>query len=150
MEQVRRAATIVAGLVLIYLGILNIAYRDSLLTWQPMPGDAPWKVPFACLSGLILIVSGIGVLLRRWRSKSAMLGAVWIGLWALLLHLPHVAMARDVGALLGLSEAAANAIGLATLAGYFDTRERGTALRLIYGLCLVIFGTSHFWTAPLW
>lgn len=144
MEQVRRVATIVAGLVLIYLGILNFAYRDSLLTWQPTPDGVSWKVPFAYLSGLILIVSGIGILLPQWRTKGAMLAAGWVALWALLLHLPHVAMARDVGALLGLGEASANAIGLATLTGCFDTRGRAIVLRLAYGLCLVIFGASHF------
>lgn len=144
MDKVRQVATVVAGLLLIYLGILNAVYRDSLLTWQPTPDGASWKVPFAFLSALILIVAGIGVLLPQWRSKGAMLGAGWVGLWALLLHLPHVVADHNVGALLGLGEASANALGLATLTGCFDTGRRALLLRLAFGLCLVIFGASHF------
>lgn len=144
MDKVRQVATIVAGLVLIYLGILNVAYRDSLLTWQPTPDGASWKVPFAYLSALILIVSGIGILLPRWRAKGAMLGAGWLAVWAVVLHLPHVVTDHNMGALLGLAEASANAIGLATLTGCFDTENRAKLLRLGFGLCLVIFGASHF------
>ena len=47
MDKVRQLATIAAGLVLIYLGILNFVYQDSLLTWQPTPAGASWKLPFA-------------------------------------------------------------------------------------------------------
>jgi uncharacterized membrane protein len=137
-------ATIVAGLVLIYLGILNAVYRDSLLTWQPTPDGAAWKAPFAYLSAVILVSSGIAILLPQWRTKGAMLGAGWVGLWALLLHLPHVVTDHNVAALLGLGEASANAIGLATLTGCFDGDRRAMILRLAFGLCLVVFGASHF------
>lgn len=143
-DGVRPVATVAAGLLLIYLGILNAAYRDSLLTWQPTPDGASWKVPFAYLSAVILIVAGIGVLLPQWRTKGAMLGAGWVGLWALMLHLPHVVTDHNVGALLGLSEASANALGLATLTGLFDTQKRALLVRLAFGLCLVVFGASHF------
>jgi uncharacterized membrane protein len=144
LDKVRPAASIVAGLVLIYLGILNAAYRDSLLSWQPTPDGASWKVPFAYLSAAILIVAGIGILLPQWRARAAMLGAGWVGLWALLLHLPHVVTDHNVGALLGLAEASVNALGLATLIGWFDPPKRALLLRLAVGLCLVIFGASHF------
>jgi len=144
MDKVRQVATIVAGLLLIYLGILNAAYRDSLLTWQPTPDGVSWKVPFAYLSALVLIVAGIGILLPQWRARGAMLGAGWVGLWALLLHLPHVVTDHNTAALLGLGEASANALGLATLTRCFDTRKRALLLRLAFGLCLVVFGASHF------
>jgi len=144
MDKVRQVATIVAGLLLIYLGVLNAAYRDGLLTWQPTPDGASWKVPFAYLSALILIVAGIGILLPQWRTRAAMLGAGWVGLWALLLHLPHVVTEPNIAALLGLGEASANALGLATLTGCFDTQRPAMLLRLAFGLCLVIFGASHF------
>lgn len=144
MDKVRQVATIVAGLLLIYLGVLNAVYRDSLLTWQPTPDGAPWKMPFAFLSALILAVAGIGILLPQWRTKGAMLGAAWVGLWALFLHLPHIVADHNVGALLGLGEASANALGLATLTGCFDASRRAQLLRLAFGLCLVIFGASHF------
>jgi len=144
MDKVRQVATIVAGLLLIYLGILNIVWRDSLLTWQPTPEGASWKIPFAYASGVIMIVSGVGVLLPQWRTKGAMLGAAWIGLWALLLHLPRFAIAHDTASLLGVGEASGNALGIATLAGRFDTNQRAKLLRIAFGLCLVIFALAHF------
>ncbi len=144
MDRVRQVATIVAGVVLIFLSILNFAYRDSLMSWQPTPAGASWIMPFAFLSGAILILGGFGLLVPRWRAKAAMLASGWIGLWALLLHLPHVATAHNTAALLGLGEASANALGLATLTGCFDGDRRALALRLGFGLCLVVFGVSHF------
>jgi uncharacterized membrane protein len=144
MDKVRQAATIVASIVLVFLGVLNLAFRDSLMTWQPTPAGASWTVPFAILSGFILILSGLGLFLPQWRARAAMLASGWVGLWALLLHLPHVITARDTASLLGLGEASANALGLATLTGCFDSARRALALRLGFGLCLVIFGVSHF------
>lgn len=144
MDKVRPAATIVAALALVGLGILNVVYRDSLMSWQPTPDGAPWKLSFAFLSGVLLIAGGAGLLLPGWRARAAMLASGWIGLWALLLHLPHVFVMPDTGALLGLAEASANALGLATLTGCFDNGRRPLLLRLGVGLCLVIFGASHF------
>ena len=144
LAKVRPVATIVAGMLLIYLGILNAVYRDSLLTWQPTPEGAAWKVPFAYLSALILIVAGIAILLPQWRTKGAVLGAGWLAVWAVLLHLPHVATDHNTAALLGLAEASANAIGLATLTDCFDSDRRAMLMRMAFGLCLVIFGASHF------
>jgi uncharacterized membrane protein YphA (DoxX/SURF4 family) len=46
--------------------------------------------------------------------------------------------------LLGLGEASANALGLATLTGCFDAGKRALLLRLAFGLCLIVFGASHF------
>jgi len=144
MDKVRQAATMIAGVVLIGLGVLNFVYRDSLMTWQPTPDGATWKVPFAFLSGVILILSGIGLFLPRWRARAAIMASAWVGLWALLLHLPHVLMQFNVGTLLGLGEASANALGLATLTGCFDRDKRALLVRLGFGLCLAIFGLSHF------
>jgi len=144
MDKMRQAATMIAGVVLIGLGVLNFAYRDSLMTWQPTPDGAAWKAPFAFLSGIILILGGIGLFLPRWRARAAMLGSGWVAVWALLLHLPHVVMQFNVGSLLGLAEASANALGLATLTGCFDRARSALLLRLGFGLCVVIFGASHF------
>jgi len=144
MDRIRQAATIAAGAVLIGLGILNFVYRDSLLTWQPTPHDAPWKVSFAIVSGILLIVGGAGLFVASWRTRAAMLASGWIGLWALLLHVPQVVMAPNVGSLLGVAESSFMALGLATLTGCFDSDRRAMFLRLGVGLSAVIFGVSHF------
>jgi uncharacterized membrane protein len=144
MEKVRQAATIAAAVVLIGLGILNLVYRDSLLSWQPTPENAPWKLPFALVSGLLLIAGGAGLLLARWRALAAGLAAIWVGLWALLLHVPHILAEPNVGSLLGLAETTFMALGLATLTGWFDSSRRALFHRIGLGLCLIAFGASHF------
>ena len=144
MNKVRPVAIIVTAIVLIGLGLLNFAYRDSLMTWQPVPAGADWRMPLVYLSGVILILSGLALLIPRWRAAGASVAAIWLALWAIGLHLPHVIAARDVAALLGIAEAAACALGLATLTGWFDRPPLAMVHRLGFGLCLVIFGASHF------
>ena len=144
MNVVRQPVTIVAAIVLIGLGLLNFVYQDSLLTWQPVPKDASWRMPFVYLSGIVLIASGAGLLIPRFRPMAAAVAAGWFAIGAIALHLPIVAKAHDAASLLGLGEASACALGLATLSGRFDTPNRDTALRIAFGLCLVIFGISHF------
>ncbi|HWI87214.1 MAG TPA: hypothetical protein VNT42_12955 [Sphingomonas sp.] len=144
MEKLRPMAAVAAALVLMALGVLNIVYRDSLMTWQPVPEGVSWKAAFAYLSGAILIVSGIGILVPGQRARGAALGAGWIGLWTLALHLPHLLVARDVGALLGVAEASFCALGLAALTGWFDSPPRAAAHRVLFGLCMLVFGLSHF------
>src|SRR6187402_1772505 len=140
MDKVRQAATYVVAVVLIGLGVLNFVYRDSLMTWQPVPAGASWKLPFAYLSGVLLILGGVGLVLPQWRARGAMLAAGWIGLGALLLHGPQVIASPHVATLLGLAEAAASALGLATLTGCFDTDRRALGHRIAFGLCLIVFG----------
>jgi uncharacterized membrane protein len=127
----------VAGLAL--LGILSITYHDLLLQWQPAPPRADWRTPLAYLSGAILLACAVGLAIAKYRRTAAIAAAVWIGLWALLLHLPATINARfNLGALLGLAECTAMALGIATL-----VRNDKTIFR-IFGLCLIVFGLSHF------
>jgi uncharacterized membrane protein len=144
MNKVRPVVIVATAIVLLWLGVLNFAYRDSLMTWQPVPAGAGWRVPFIYLSGAILILSGIALLIPRWRLVGASVAAIWLALWAIGLHLPHVLAARDVAALLGIAEASACALGLATLTGWFNRAPLAMGHRLGFGLCLVIFGLSHF------
>jgi uncharacterized membrane protein YphA (DoxX/SURF4 family) len=140
MGRVSGTATIVAGVALAALGILNLVYGDTLLTWQPAPTGAAWRVPYAYLSGLVLLVAGGGVLTRRrW---AAILAAAWIGLWVLALHVPQLVAAPSVAALLGVAEASFMALGVVTLAGAGAAWP--LAIRSGLGLCMIIFGWSHF------
>ncbi|WP_116091333.1 DoxX family membrane protein [Sphingomonas crusticola] len=144
MDKVRQDVILLVAVVLIGLGLLNIGYRDSLMTWQPFPDGAAGRALFAYLSGAVLILSGAGMLIPAWRTGAAAVAASWLALGAIVFHLPHIVKAHDVAALLGLAEASACALGLATLTGWFDTRPRANAHRLGFGLCLLVFGISHF------
>ena len=55
------------------LGILSLIYRDYAMDWQPVPAWVPWRPVLASASGALLLLSGIGLLLRRFATTSALI-----------------------------------------------------------------------------
>lgn len=141
----RRAATIAAAIGLLSLGALSLVYGDLLLQWQPAPKDAAWRMPFAVVSGVILVVAGGGLLAAKSRRGAATLGAVWIAIWVLAFHVPAAIASRgSVVSLLGVAECAAMALGLGMLALGPDARRYRRVLVAWFGVCALVFGLSHF------
>ncbi len=141
----RKIATVAGAIGLLALGILNIVYGDLLLQWQPAPKAAAWRMPVAWLSGAILVLAGAGLLVPRLRRFAATLGAAWIALWVLALNLPLAVAAKgNVAALLGMAECSAMALGFAVLALPNEARRYKRVLVATFGLCVLIFGLSHF------
>jgi hypothetical protein len=52
------------GLGMIGLGILALVYGDFALVWQPVPLWIPGRTVLAYHSGLIILLGGVGLLLR--------------------------------------------------------------------------------------
>jgi len=139
------AAVAACAIALALLGILNLAYGDFLLQWQPAPKHAAWRTPVAYLSGLLLLGSGIGLLIPSRRQVAALVASVWIGLWVVLLHLPATIAARgNVAVLLGLAECGAMALGICTLALKGSSQRSSRIVSSLFGVCLIVFGLSHF------
>lgn len=131
-----------AGLALALLGLTNLVWLDPLLQWQPLPPGSPLRAPFAVVSGGLLLAGGVLILARRER-LGARIAAAWILLWTIALELPAAfggGRPLVVGAL-GIAETLAMALGIVTLAGHVTERRWWT---LAFGLCLVVFGVSHF------
>lgn len=140
----RKAATTAAAIGLVALGLLNLVYGDPLLQWQPVSKAVAWRTPAAYLSGVILCIAGFGLFVPTWRRAAALLGAGWIGAWALGLHLPlAIASNGNVAALLGLAEATAMALGIGMLALSPDARRYRRILVAAFGVCALVFGLSH-------
>lgn len=141
----RKAATVAAAVGLLILGGLSVIHHDLLLQWQPAPKDASWRMPAAYLSGAVLLLSGVGLLVARWRRIAALLGSLSFAVWVVALHLPLAVASRGkVAALLGIAECAAIAIGLAILALPPEARRYERVLVASFGVCAVVFGLSHF------
>lgn len=127
------------------LGLLSLFYRDFAEVWQPVPASWPQRAILATASGLILLAAGVMTGVRRTRVWGALLAAVFIGLWALVLHLPG-ALAKPL--VLGGWQAVAELLAMA-LGAFLVSREGKTgALERIavtaMGVCFVVFGLSHF------
>jgi uncharacterized membrane protein len=142
---------------LIGLGVLSLFSGDFAYTWQPVPNWVPWRETLAHLSGLLLIAGGIGMLITRTAAPSALVMAVFLFSWAILLQVPLVAHHPGVeGTWLGLSENGLSLCGgwilFASLAGPRDKRRMKfltsenspRVARLLIGAACLGLGFSHF------
>ncbi len=132
----------------IALGLATLAFGDFLLQWQPVPADWPVRPALAILSGLVLIVAGAAVFVRRAARPAAWTLAGVYGLWVLALHLPRVVAApTNVARWLGVAEIGALAAAGLLLAVSERADHRANRLRNVgrvaFGLCPLVFGLSH-------
>jgi len=128
------------------LGVLSICSGDFALVWQPVPAWVPWRMPLAELSGLVLLVGGLGLLVRHTAAVSALVLTADFLIWLLLLRLPPV-LAHPVNESVwaGLGETMLYVTGGWVLFASLAERSVGvTAARVVYAGALPVIGLSHF------
>lgn len=132
------------------LGAVCLVFRDFALQWQSAP-DWLKAIPFAAIvSALWLLATGIAMLIRNYARFGAISATLLFGVWALVFHAPLVVQQpTQMYVWLGVCETAClMAAGLAQVGiGVRDgaTRARlALAARIVFGLCAMIFGISHF------
>jgi uncharacterized membrane protein YphA (DoxX/SURF4 family) len=128
------------------LGIIGLVFASFALQWQPVPACIAQHGTLAIISAIILVLAGIATILRRTVTLGAIILASWYGLWVVALHAPIVLAKPSVGSLLGVAE-----IFALTTAGlqlqYVRRLRTGPVLvwvRILFGLCPIVFGISHF------
>jgi uncharacterized membrane protein len=139
------------------LGVLSLLSGDFALNWQPVAAWVPGRTGLAYVSGALLLVVGIGMLVKRTAGICSLIMALYMLSWVLVLQAPRVAVApADVGVWLGFCESLTLTVGgwmiFASLAEpetrqrmKFCTDARGRRVaRLLFGACCVVFGLSHF------
>ena len=136
------------GIGAIGLGVLGLLSHDFAFQWQPVPAGWPGHAALAFVSGIVLVLGGATILARRTSLIGAGVLAFWFGLWAIVLHLPVVVAGPSIASALGVAETGAIAMGAAQLlaqrsAGRAPTWVRPGS-RILFGLCALVFGTSHF------
>lgn len=131
------------ALSLLGLGMLGFVTGDFALNWQPVPSWVPARTVLAYLTAALLGVLGAGLLFDRYRYAFALATAGVFLVWAVLLHGPGVvADPLNVLPWLGFTERLQVAAGALMLA-----QRNMLAARVAFGLCLPIFGLSH-WAYP--
>jgi len=133
------------------LGVICLVCASFALQWQPVPAWIAQHGVLAIISALILVAAGIATMLRPTAALGAAILAFWYGLWVVALHVPNVFANPSVGLLLGVAE-----IGALATAGlqlqYVRRLRTGPVLvwvRILFGLCPLVFGLSHFVYAQL-
>src|SRR5216684_42270 len=135
---------------MIGLGILALVYGDFALVWQPVASWIPGRTVLAYASGLIMLLGGVGLLLRATAAWSARILFPYLIVW-LLLKVPALLVAPQMEAVwLGFGELAVLLAGgwvlFAKLAGLregsplsFATGENGIRI----AVSLIPIGLSH-------
>ncbi len=140
---------------MIGLGILALIYGDFALVWQPVAPWVPGRTMLAYGSGLIMLLGGVGLLLRATAAWSIRILFPYLILWALL-KVPALFVAPQMEAVwLGLGELTVLLAGgwvlFAEMAGLpagsalaFLTGEKGIRLaRILFAVSLLPIGLSH-------
>lgn len=138
---------VIYGLGAMALGLIGLTFSDFALQWQPVPTDLPARHLLALLSAAAMLALGLAVLWRRTaRPAAAGLALAFLG-WVALHGPATLAEPASIAAWLGVAETLSLSVGglalFAMLAGRPDERLR-LAARLLYGLCPLVFGLSHF------
>ena len=150
LGQVFFAATMIA------LGILGLMKGDFTVIWQPVPDALPARVALIYLCAIISLVSGVGLLLQRAAAPAARVLTAYLLLWLLLMRVPGIFLASNVGTWWPAAQVAVMLAGAWVLYVWFATDwdkqhlrfatgEKGLRIaRVFYGLALIPFGVAHF------
>jgi uncharacterized membrane protein YphA (DoxX/SURF4 family) len=117
-----------------------------VLNQQPVPAGIPSRETLACISGALLLITGLGLLIPRAARIASLVLAAYILLWVLALQLPRaVANPQVEGYWLGVGEDLSMATGawliFCAVAGRTDASVR--IARILFGLALIPIGLGH-------
>src|ERR1700722_15101657 len=140
---------------MIGLGILALVYGDFALVWQPVAAWVPGRTALAYLSGVIMLVGGVGLLFDATVRWSVRLLFAYLIAWALL-KVPALVVAPQIeGVWLGFGELAVLLAGgwtlFAVLADLpegsflsFAVGERGVRIaRIFFAVWVFPIGLAH-------
>ena len=156
---------LVFAVVLIGLGILGLVKGDFAPGWSPVPESIPARLALVYLCDLIYLACGVGLLWRQTARLAARFLFWYLLLWLLVLRLPWIVVAPQVGTWWPASSTAV-ILGSAwvlyiSVVGETQTHRFGSftgdkslrIARTLFGLGLIPFGLAHFLyldaTAPL-
>lgn len=145
------AATMIA------LGILGLVKGGFAPVWHGVPKGVPARETLIYLCAAVSLVCGIGLFFKRSAAIAARVLLAYLVIWLLLFRLREIFHAPFVlGAWYASVETAVFIAGAWVLYIwfatdrdrrwlYFATGDRGLRIaRVLFGLALIFFGTSHF------
>jgi uncharacterized membrane protein len=155
MTRSQQPALTLFAVGMIGLGILALVYGDFALVWQPVALWIPGRTILAYGSGLIMLLGGVGLLLRTTAAWSARILFPYLIVW-LLLKVPALVVAPQMEAVwLGFGELAVLLAGgwvlFAKLAELreespltFATGQNGIHLaQMLFAVSIIPIGLSH-------
>lgn len=140
---------LVYGAAAIALGAVGLAWGDFAGVWQPFPDDAPSRQTIAYAIAALFVVGGGLTIWRRTAGIGALLCAGLYALFAVCwLTMRLLPEPGEMVFYNGVAEQLAMAMGGVALFAAQDESEWSgrfaQGAQLIFGLCLLAFGTAHF------
>ncbi|HEY2481376.1 MAG TPA: DoxX family membrane protein [Caulobacteraceae bacterium] len=141
----------VYGLGATALGIVELRYGAFAEVWLPVPAHIPGYHTLALATAGLLIVGGLAI---NWARSAAIAALGLAALFAVGMVLTELAPAMTKPTVWGgwqaIAESTVMALGgvlaYAQIATLSETSAAAIAraVRLVFGLCLLVFGVSHF------
>lgn len=138
----------------IALGVVGLAWGDFATVWQPVQPGVPYREALAYVAAACLLSAGVAIQWRRSAPAGLLMLAILYFIFALL-WLPRVVGYPQIFATWGgfleqMSLVAAAMLVYASLAPRGSARASRTAQigRLLFGVCVLSFGLSHFFALP--
>ncbi len=160
MTQNQQPAVTLFAVGMIGLGILALIYGDFALVWQPVAPWIPGRTVLAYASGVLMLLGGVGLLVRATAAWSVRILFPYLIVW-LLLKVPALFAAPRMEAVwLGFGELAVLLAGgwilFAKLAELppgsplaFATSENAVrAAKMLFAVSLLPIGLSHLVYVP--
>ena len=137
------------GLGAILLGIVEMAYGSISPDWLPISSHLPGYPILAHGAARVLLVAGLAIDLPRAAQVAALVLAAWFALGMAVFELPHaIIKPADWGGWQQIAESTAMALGgvlaWSQTPGVTANPAIGRMVRSVFGVCLLIFGGSHF------
>src|SRR6185369_15654152 len=106
MNRNQQPALTLFAVGMIGLGIIALIYGDFALVWQPVASWVPGRTALAYLSGVIMLLGGLGLLIPSTRAWSIRILFPYLIVWVLL-KVPALFVAPTMEAVwLGVGEIA--------------------------------------------
>jgi uncharacterized membrane protein YphA (DoxX/SURF4 family) len=141
----------VYGLAAIALGVPGLIYGDFAAIGLPVPALVPGYPILVYASAGLLVLAGLAINLARSAAIASLVLAAFFAAWLLALHLPHAAAEpmvwvswEAVAETLVMALGGALAYALTQGAGPPRAAAIVRIARPMFGLCLIVFGTSEF------
>jgi hypothetical protein len=141
---------IIFALAVVGLGVISLATDHFAAVWEPVPKGLPARHALAYANGVLMLLLGTGLLLRRARERAALLLTVFFALWFVLLHIPIVVAAPgNAGDWSGFGECGTLITGAMLVFAGATAREGNSRPRFLtgdrgIGLARVVFALSAF------
>ena len=124
-------------------GLLHLFKGDIVSPWEPLPPWMPGRIWLAYASGVLLVVGGIGLLLKRTSARSARVLLGFLALWWVVVKFPVLLAAPQIELRwLDWGQIAVLVAGAWSLTTTSDSQLR--FVRYLFGVALIPIGLSHY------